>query len=318
MSTAVAKLGIVIVTYNNAADLPQCLDALLDNAAGSYVVVRDCNSADRTVEIAKEHPAVYKVIAGDNVGFGAGCNDAVRSIDRPVEMILLLNPDTAVDCNVTDLLDYVERFGDFGCIGIQQRSFEGQLVWSWDEFPSPSLEWKKAKKSPLLQRSPEGYTGDRRVDWSMGAFLLIPRPAFDAVDGFDEQFFMFCEEIELCKRLDEIGRPSYYVNQFHYLHSRNDKATLWREVLRLNSRRLYDKKWLSRIETLQCQLAHSYRWIQDVIRPSRPRDRRLALPRLLATWNLIRAIVPPESIPGNIDSWHAVRPFWAPVARDRH
>lgn len=310
MSVSIANLAVVVVTYNNEADLPRCLDALQDNAAGAHVVVRDCGSSDQTVDIARQHAAAEKVIPGANVGFGAASNDAVRSFDRPIEMILFLNPDTAVDCDINELLEYVERFGEFGCVGIQQRSFAGDLVWSWDEFPTAPLEWLKARRSTLLQRSPAGYTEDRQVDWNMGAFLLVPFNAFQAAAGFDERFFLFYEEIDLCQRLAELGRPTYYVNKFQYQHDRSDKATLWREVLRLNSRREYDRRWLSSFDTLQCQLAQSYRWIQDFLRPQRARDRRLVVPRLLATWNLIHAVVPPEDVDASLDSWQAVRPFW--------
>lgn len=311
MPTATTYLGIAIVTHNNELDLPGCLDALLENAPDAYVVIRDCNSADRTFEIAKQHPAVSKVMSGPNVGFGTGCNDAVRAIERPVRALLILNPDTRVDFKLEDLLEYVERFGKFGCVGVRQQSFDGRLVWSWDQFPSPKLEWKKARKSSLLQRSQAGYTQDRHVDWTMGAFLLIPRLAFDSIGGFDEQFFMFCEETDLCNRLADRGLPTYYVNQFHFSHDRSDKASLWREVLRINSRRKYDKKWLSRKDTLLCQIAHSYRWAHDLVHPDRPRDRKLALPRLLATWNLIQASTPPPSTRANLDSWQSVRPFWS-------
>ncbi|WP_280460893.1 glycosyltransferase family 2 protein [Nocardia carnea] len=306
----IADLGVVVVTYNNETDLPHCLNALQNNASGAHVVVRDCGSSDGTVAAARRHPAVDKVIAGANVGFGAASNDAVRQFDHPVEMILFLNPDAAIDCDVAELLEYVESFGDFGCVGIQQRSLEGELVWSWDKFPTPALEWQKARRMPLFQRSPAGYTEDRQVEWNMGAFMLIPLTAFQAVDGFDERFFLFYEEIDLCQRLAAIGRPTYYVHKFEYRHDRSDKATLWREVLRLNSRREYDRKWLSRIDTLQCQFAQSYRWLHDAVRPPRPRDRKLVVPRLLATWNLIRAIVPPDRIGADLNSWQAVRPFW--------
>ncbi|MEV6562924.1 glycosyltransferase family 2 protein [Nocardia sp. NPDC051756] len=311
MSVPIAALGVVIVTYNNAIDLPRCLDAVQRNARGAVVVVRDCESSDQSVAVAEQHPAVTQVISGANVGFGAACNEATRALGGDVQMILYLNPDTAIDCDVAGLLEYVTRFGEFGCVGIQQQSFSSDLVWSWDEFPTPALEWKKARQAVLLQRSPAGYTDDRRVDWNMGALLLVPRAAFDDAAGFDERFFMFYEEIDLQQRLAQLGRPSYYVNKFHYQHDRSDKATLWREVLRLNSRRKYDRKWLSRFDTVQCQVAQSYRWIQDAIRPQRARDRRLVLPRLLATWGLIRAVVPPEAIQaGGLDSWRSVCPFW--------
>ncbi|PXX52294.1 GT2 family glycosyltransferase [Nocardia tenerifensis] len=310
MPSTVDDLGIVIVSHNNGHELAQCLDAVQKHASGAYVVVRDCASTDDTVEIAKTHPAVTRVIAGDNVGFGAGCNDGAQAIDRPVEMLLILNPDTALTSNLSDLLEYVDRLGQFGAVGIRQNSFTGDLVWSWDEFPSPRLEWKKARKQPLLQRSPAGYTQDRMVDWVMGAFILIPKDAFDSVGGFDERWFMFNEEVDLMRRLAEIGRPTWFVSHLSYQHSRADKTSIWRETLRINARRAFDRKWLSRTDTVLCQLAHSYRWLCDALFPSRPTDRRLALPRLLATWNLIHAVVPPESISAGLDSWQSTRPFW--------
>lgn len=310
MAVPLAALGVVIVTYNNEADLPRCLDAVQSNARGAAVIVRDCGSSDQSVAIAEQHSIVTKVIAGTNVGFGTACNEAARSFDSGIQMILFLNPDTAIDCDMAGLLEYVTKFGEFGCVGIQQQSFGGDLVWSWDEFPTPSLEWKKARQIGLLQRSPAGYTDDRRVDWNMGAFLLVPVDAFEEAGGFDERLFLFYEEIDLQQRLAQLGRPTYYVNKFHYQHDRSDKATLWREVLRLNSRREYDRKWLSRTDTVRCQIAQSYRWTRDAIQPQRARDRRLVIPRLLATWGLIRAVVPPEAIKGGIDSWRSVRPFW--------
>lgn len=314
MSTKICHLGVVIVTHNNEFEIGDCLDALQASAPDACIVVRDCNSADRTVEIAQRHSAVFKVVSGQNAGFGVACNEGVRALKDSCDVLLFLNPDTKVACSLDDLLVHAKQFGEFGCIGIQQRSFDDRLVWSWDEFPSPSLEWRKARKTTLLQRSASGYVGDRRVDWVMGAFILIQRNAFVSVDGFDERFFMFTEEIDLCRRLIEAGRPTHYVNGFHFQHSDQDKSTLWRAVLRLNSRRAYDRKWLRRSEILCCQLAHTYRWMSDFIRPASPTARRLALPRLLATWNLIYAKLPPESIP-DIDSWRAVRPFWKAAAK---
>ena len=84
MTGTVDGLGIVIVTHNNGSEIGRCLDAVQKHAAGAYVVVRDCHSTDSTVEIVRAHPATTRVVEGANVGFGAGCNDAVRAIDRPV------------------------------------------------------------------------------------------------------------------------------------------------------------------------------------------------------------------------------------------
>ncbi|MEU6564353.1 glycosyltransferase family 2 protein [Nocardia nova] len=309
MVSETAHLAVVIVTHNNADDIQACLDSLVSPGlcSDSQVVVRDCGSTDGTLDIAKSHAVVSQAIAGKNVGFGAACNDAVSHLETSVENILILNPDAILAFSMPDLLNYVSEMGDFGCVGIRQLSLSNKLVWSWDEFPGPKLEWKKATDAKLTQRSPEGYFGDRRVDWVMGAFLLIPYRAYISVGGFDERYFMFCEETDLAKRLADVGLPTYYVNRFSYLHDRSDKATVWREVLRLNSRREYDRKWLTTTERLSCQLAHTYRWIRSCVRPAKQGDRRLALPRLLATWNLLHATVPPTVDAVGSRGWGQVR-----------
>jgi len=309
MVSATSRLAVVVVTHNNESDIETCLDSLVSPGlcADSQVIVRDCGSTDRTLEIVKAHPAITQVIDGKNVGFGAACNDAVAHLKYAVDNILILNPDAALAFAIPELLAYVDRMGTFGCVGIRQLSFSKKLVWSWDQFPKPALEWKKATDSSLLQRSPEGYTNDRRVDWVMGAFLLIPLDAFLSVGGFDERYFMFCEETDLAKRLADAGFPTYFVNAFHYLHDRSDKATVWREVLRLNSRREYDRRWLTPTERLSCRVAHTYRWVRSYLRPAKPSDRRLALPRLLATWDLLHAVVPPTTNTTSRRGWDQVR-----------
>ncbi|WP_225732241.1 MULTISPECIES: glycosyltransferase [unclassified Nocardia] len=318
MPVAVSQVGIVIVTHNNEVDLTRCLDAIQSNALGAQVVVRDCASTDHSVEVAKRHPVVSTVIAGPNVGFGAGCNDAVRSFELPPKMILILNPDTAIDFALADLLLHVEQYDNFGCASVMQMSFDHRLVWSWDNFPSPRLEWQKARDLPLLQRSPAGYSRDRTVDWVMGALLLIPYDAFIAMDGFDEHFFMFNEEVDLCHRLNDAGLSTHYINRFRYLHDRSNKDTLWREVLRINSRRKYDRKWLSRSAMLSCQLAQSYRWSKQLFKPIKPSDRRLAVPRLLATWGLIQSLVPAPADSATRDTWASVQFLgFTPASDDR-
>jgi GT2 family glycosyltransferase len=126
--------------------------------------------------------------------------------------------------------------------------------------------------------------------------LLVPREAFEGIGGFDESFFLFNEEVDLCHRLRDAGREVRYVNAFSYHHQRDDKDTLWREVLRISSRRHYDRKWLSRRQTLECQLAQSYRWLSHVRHPAKLGDRRLIVPRLLATWNFLDAELPDQCV----------------------
>jgi len=305
------SFGVIIVTHNNENDLGYCLDSLLDpgKARSVEVIVRDCNSTDSSVRLAQRHPVVTKVISGANVGFGAAVNDAVASLDHPVENLIILNPDSAIGFALTDLHASLTRYRRFGCASVRQLALDDhRIVWSWDRFPNPRLEWQKASSRPLLQRSPAGYTRDRKVDWVMGALLVVPFHAFSAIGGFDEDFFMFNDEVDLCKRIAATGLDIVYIDGLHYLHDRSNKATIWREVLRLNSRRTYDRKWLTRTATIRCQVAQTYRWLRHLDSPDRPHDRRLVLPRVLATWGLLRAVTPPDPDWETMDSWRTVRP----------
>jgi N-acetylglucosaminyl-diphospho-decaprenol L-rhamnosyltransferase len=305
------SFGIIIVTHNNEKDLDPCLDSLLDpgKASDVEVIVRDCNSTDDSVRIAQAHPVVTKVISGANVGFGAAVNDAVASLDHPVDNLLILNPDSAIGFALTDLRSRLRQYPRLGCASVRQLALnDHRIVWSWDRFPNPRLEWQKASNRPLLQRSPAGYTRDRTVDWVMGALLAVPFHAFSAVGGFDEDFFMFNDEVDLCKRIAATGLDIVYMDSLCYFHDRCDKATIWREVLRLNSRRTYDRKWLSLTATLRCQAAQTYRWFRHLYRPDRRHDRRLVVPRVLATWGLLEAVTPPDPAWATMDSWRTVRP----------
>lgn len=292
---ATPSLAIAIVTHNHAAEIVRCLDALegAGKASGAHVVVWDSGSTDDSAEMASRHPLNPTVMTGGNIGFGAGCNMIANALPETIENILFLNPDTEVMFSVFDLLKYCDSLGDYGCVGVTQRAVgDREIVWSWDYFPSPRLEWEKALRRPLLQRSLPGYEKDRKVDWVMGSFLLIPRKTFVDLRGFDERFYLFNEEVDLCHRINSAGQDVIYVNEFEYLHKRDGKDTLWREVVRINSRRRYDDKWLSRPSRIACQLAQSYRWLTHLVSPIRPSDRRWAVARLLATWDLLHAETP--------------------------
>jgi hypothetical protein len=309
IETTKSSLAIAIVTHNHATEIAKCLDALesVGQASGAHVVIWDSGSTDESVAVASGHSLNPVVMSGENIGFGAGCNMIARSLPSEIRSIMFLNPDTEILFDVIDLLNYCETLGEYGCVGVTQRAISDRsIVWSWDYFPSPSLEWEKALRKPLLQRSLAGYEQDRDVDWVMGSFLLIPRETFEALGGFDERFYLFNEEVDLCHRIKSVGQRVVYVNEFEYLHKREGKDTLWREVVRINSRRTYDDKWLSWPERISCQLAQSYRWLTHLVRPTKPSDRRWALPRLLATWSLLHAETPHQR--GLIKRRGSIRP----------
>jgi N-acetylglucosaminyl-diphospho-decaprenol L-rhamnosyltransferase len=285
------ELGIIVVTHNHAGDVQRCLDSIECAAPGWHidVIVRDCGSADGSVEVASHHPLSPQVVTGENIGFGAAVNESVDRFGSHVKHVLVLNPDAELVSSLEEILLNASAVGKYGCLGIRQLSPTGATVWSWDRFPGVRLEWLKALRRPLFQRSPDGYLANHRADWVMGSFLLVPRAVFQEVGGFDRRFFLFYEEVDLCRRIAERGYPVWHVNTPYYSHQRAGKDTPWREVSKLNSRRVYNKIWLTRSESLLCRIALSVRWLWDLVAPARPTDRVYAPLRLAATWNLLHA-----------------------------
>lgn len=291
-----AVFGIIIVTHNHRHDIARCLSSLQTAGAAVYgvTVIRDCGSEDGSADVAEEHQLECTVMRGENIGFGRACNEAVAALPKRVTHLLLLNPDTEILFSLGALAEAINtdpRFGPgFGCAGMRQVDAHGTLVWTWDFFPSVSLEWSKAIGRPLLQRSTDGYLRDREVDWVMGSLLVVPWLVFQQYEGFDPRYFLFYEEVDFCHRLRKGGLRVVYLNGFTYRHRQHGKASPWREVVRQNSRQIYDRRWLSPSEAFMCRCAQTIRWLRTLLLPSLSAERRYAFLRILATWGVLEGI----------------------------
>jgi GT2 family glycosyltransferase len=249
------------------------------------------------VQVADAHPVVDVVVQGENIGYGRGMNAAFTHVDETWPTVLVLNPDTRLVTPLSEVLDAAASLGDYGCVGIRQVAPDGSWVPSWDDFPGPMLEWRKALRRPVRSRRPGAGDADRQVDWVMGSFLLLPRSVFAHVGGFDPHYFLFYEEIDLCRRLAVTGRPVWYLAGPVYEHRQDGKHSRWREVARWQGRRIYDQRWQGVLNRFLCRVALSVRWLLDALAPRRVRDRSDAVAHLLATWGLLRAELDENGMP---------------------
>jgi N-acetylglucosaminyl-diphospho-decaprenol L-rhamnosyltransferase len=154
----------------------------------------------------------------ENVGYGAAANHGAEG--GTSEWIVVANPDLVWDPGSLDaLLAAGERWPDAGCLGPAIRTKEGDLYPSARAFPSlgrglghalfgwwwPRNPWTRSYRAE--QGPPqEGPTG-----WLSGSLMLLRREAFEAVGGFDPRYFMYCEDMDLCRRLAEHGWANVYV-----------------------------------------------------------------------------------------------------------
>ncbi len=217
----VAAVSIVIVNYHLSAEILACLDSLERHLpAESYsVVVVDNASNDAELDTLRErvrgHTGWRFVELQENIGFGAACNRGARESES--QWLCFLNPDTRAESDfVACLLEAVRENG--AAVAGPAYGPRGLLEWNTGVFPGPLLEFCSIA---MLGRPLEAlWMGLRRrlagnapmsVDWILGACMLMPRATFERSGGFDESFFLYYEEMDLCRRLRDTGGRILFV-----------------------------------------------------------------------------------------------------------
>jgi GT2 family glycosyltransferase len=236
------RLDVVIVSYRGMELLRDCLQSLRDHPAegGMTVHVVDNASRDGTPDMVRsEFPEVTLTDAPSNLGFGAASNVAIEKGSAPY--VLCLNPDTRVTPGaldqMLDLMDERIKVGISGCrLVLQNGTFDYAAKRS---FPTPVSALGhftgigRQRNSGVLAayRAPEVESGP--VDAVNGAFMMIRRSALDEVGLFDEGYWMYMEDLDLCYRFAEAGWVTWYEPSVTVVHIKAGSSGLVRSP-RLN------------------------------------------------------------------------------------
>jgi N-acetylglucosaminyl-diphospho-decaprenol L-rhamnosyltransferase len=205
-----SDVSVVVVTYNALPWLEQCLDSV----RGRDVVVVDHGSTDGTLELVRERHPDVRIVEQENKGMGGGNNAGMR-VARG-RYVLLLNSDAWVVGDALDrLVAYAEAHPEAAVVGPRLRNLDGTLQRSVRA--EPTL-WRLAteylfirKLAPRTNLLNPLYVGGfdhetaAEADWLYGPALLVRREAVEQVGGFDEDFFMFSEEVDWMTRFRRAG-----------------------------------------------------------------------------------------------------------------
>lgn len=210
-------LSVTIVSWNTVADLRCCLQSLRERAdeASFEVIVVDNDSRDGSAEMVEREFAEIRLIrAGRNLGFTAGHNRALG--ERRGRDAFLLNPDAIVHPGaIRELVAYARAHVEVGILGPKLLNPDGTLQYSCRTFPNPVaaafrgtflgrlFPKNRYVREYLMTDWP--HDQPREVDWVSGAALYVKGEVMERVGLFDEGFFMFCEEVDWCKRAWEAG-----------------------------------------------------------------------------------------------------------------
>jgi len=221
-------VSIILVNYNGADVLVDCLKSL-DKfiPKNEYeIILVDNNSQDNSIDIINREFANIKLIRLlENVGFGAGNNIGAKAATG--EFLFLLNTDTILTNNILPhLIKLMSANSDIGIVGPKLLFPDGSFQISF----SPEIGIKGESESRKMHKNSqdENYVNTierdfkniRQVDIVVGAAFFIRRDLFNLLNGFDEEFFMYFEESDLCQRVRDKGYKILYTPHSSLIHIR--------------------------------------------------------------------------------------------------
>ncbi|WP_348790129.1 glycosyltransferase family 2 protein [Leifsonia sp. NPDC080035] len=224
------RAAVVTVSYGSEGVLPGFLSGLAEDiAAGVDVVVADNAPApDSPVETIVRAAGARYVPLDANHGYGGAINRAIATLPVEIDWVLISNPDVVLAPGVVDtLIRTGAEAPDIGSVGPAVLTAEGEVYPSARDVPSirsgvghalfanlwPDNPWTRRYK-----RSTESG-GRRDAGWLSGSCVLVRRSAFEAVGGFDEEFFMYFEDVDLGYRLGLAGYRNVYQPDVSVVHS---------------------------------------------------------------------------------------------------
>jgi GT2 family glycosyltransferase len=219
-------ISIIIVSWNTARFLENCLDSLLATPPTAPVeiwVVDNASTDDSPRMVREKFPQVHLIENRENAGFARANNQAIQRCMG--KYVLLLNPDTLVKSGALQaLVDFLEKTPEAGAAGARILNPDGSLqISSW---PRPTLSRELWRLFHLDSLSPYAEypltkwktNQAQEVDLLLGACLLLRKDVLDQVGLLDENYFMYSEEIDLCFRMQRAGWHLFWVAHAQVVH----------------------------------------------------------------------------------------------------
>lgn len=300
-------LSIIIVNWNVRELLRACLHSISEGRGDLdvEVIVVDSGSEDGSAAMARqEFPWVRLIACEENVGFPRGNNIGLGEANG--RFLLLLNPDTElVGDALSRMVDYLRRQPDVGVLGPQLLNPDGTVQSSRRRFPTLATAFLESTwlqpwaPQRLLRRYyaadlPDDAVAD--VDWVTGACMLARRQVAAAIGGMDEDYFMYSEELDWCRRMKDAGwRVVYFPSAqvVHHVGKSSEQAVTARHVNFNRAKLRYFRKYHGRFPAavLRLFLLFNYGWqlVLEGAKGMAGHKRPLRRQRVRAYWRVLRS-----------------------------
>ena len=270
------QVAVIIVNFNTGADAIACAAAAATDLASvpHELIVVDNASADDSVQRLRLAAGIRLIANQTNRGFGAAINQAARTTDAA--LLWILNPDCRVEPGTfATLLRTLDAHSDCAIAAPQLLNADGTVQASargepdaWTGvfgrhsiltrfFPNAGAARRNLPAADLVASGVESAP----VDWVMGAAMLVRRQPFDRVGGFDERYFLYWEDADLCRRLRDTGWTTRFVTGARVRHPGGASA---RTASRLATRAFHDSAYRYYATHVVRSPLHPARWFAKV------------------------------------------------------
>ena len=224
-------LSVVIVSFRGWSRLSKCLESLdsfTGNIIKTEVIVVDNKSGDTTIlNIEKRFPKFRFVYNTVNGGFANGCNLGAKQASG--EFILFLNPDTvATESEVEKLLFVARQNPEFGIVSCRQVTEKGKECIVYGPFPS-LFNLTGLQRAIFRHRAPRTQSNKPYIsfpDWVSGSVIMIKNETFKNAEGFDEDFWMYFEDVDFCRRIRDAGLEVAYCRNITVEHNHGGSSRI--------------------------------------------------------------------------------------------
>jgi GT2 family glycosyltransferase len=305
------NISIIILSWNTKEYLHKCLTSFghrLDSKHYEIIVI-DNASADGSAEMVQKHfPRVKLIVNSTNTGYAAGNNQGIRMAQG--NHILLVNSDIEVIENAPEVMaDFLDRNGSYGAVATRMIQADGSVQKSCTRFPTlATLFLFDIDRNNLLRHTPPvrkylmrefDHVSSMDVEQPPAAFFMITRKTRTAVGLLDEQFFLFFNDVDYCKRIAESGYRIRYLAEAVVVHHGGKsvaRETSYRTQWYIGRYRYY-RKWhgvvggfLAKLVTTIVILEYGLVLMARKMLPSRTEGNRHSYPSWREGYELVRLI----------------------------
>lgn len=240
------KTTVIITHYRSPQVLKLCLGYIYnwkkefeETKGEAEIIVTDSDTQNETREMMRErYPDIKFLTSDENIGFGKAVNKALR--EAKGEYILMMNADVIVPRpkDINYLIEYLERNIEVGLVGPKILNFDNTHQPSAFRYYTPlsimlrrtflgKTNWGKAKIDKFLMKDLKDMMDTPTdVDWIMGSIMLTKKEYIEKIGFFDERFFMYMEDVDLCRRFWEAGKKVVYypLAATYHFHGKQSRA----------------------------------------------------------------------------------------------